>query len=257
MSDEKKYELTDETREVDGVTVHRIRALRDVGRAFIRAGSSGGWVESEANLTHTGTAWVGENAVVTGGAVVCQDAHAGGNARVRDRARVTGKAHVSNYAVLRDWASVGGDAYVGGSAELLDAASVIGDGAFVGDRVKLSGNSGVGDNGRVYGNAVLSNSAFVQHGIVDENAVLTRPQHVLTMRGFLEETITLYRAPKSPHGHVLAAGCQRLDIFASTQELEEIAHGHNWWLPPAWKTMRTALRAIVRAWEAEDRDQDG
>ena len=43
----KKYELTDETMEWEGHTLHRIKALRDFN--YVKAGDLGGWVESEDN----------------------------------------------------------------------------------------------------------------------------------------------------------------------------------------------------------------
>lgn len=61
-----KYELTDDTIAVGGRTLRRIRALRDFGQ--IKAGELGGYVESENNLSHDGTAWV------SGSALVCDNA---------------------------------------------------------------------------------------------------------------------------------------------------------------------------------------
>lgn len=49
---EKKYEFTGETLEYEGRTLHRIRALKDFGN--VKAGDVGGWVETEANLSHDG-----------------------------------------------------------------------------------------------------------------------------------------------------------------------------------------------------------
>ncbi|USP02158.1 hypothetical protein [Bartonella taylorii] len=44
----KKYELTDETIEVDGKNLHFIRASREVDDA--KAGDIGGYIENESNL---------------------------------------------------------------------------------------------------------------------------------------------------------------------------------------------------------------
>lgn len=49
----KKYELTDITKEYMGRTLHRIKALRDVD-VSVKAGDLGGWVESEDNLSQVG-----------------------------------------------------------------------------------------------------------------------------------------------------------------------------------------------------------
>ena len=87
-----KYEFTGETLEYEGKTLHRIRALRDFGD--VKAGEVGGWVESEANLSHKNLAWISDNARVT------DNARVSGNARVSaawvtDNARVSGNARVS------------------------------------------------------------------------------------------------------------------------------------------------------------------
>ena len=87
---DKKYELTDETIEFDGYTLHRIKASRDFGD--VHAGDLGGWVESEENLSHEGTCWV------YGHARVYDDAQVHGHARVFGDARVYGHALVHGHA---------------------------------------------------------------------------------------------------------------------------------------------------------------
>ena len=82
----KKYELTDETQEWNGRTLHRIRALADFGD--VKAGELGGWIEKEENLSHNGNAWV------YGDAQVCGDAWVYGDAQVCNNARVYGNAGI-------------------------------------------------------------------------------------------------------------------------------------------------------------------
>ena len=97
----KKYELTDETKEIGGITLHRIRALRDIPRYDVKSGDLGGWIEAESNLSQDGDAWVGGDAWVYG------DAWVSGNAWVSDDARVYGNAEVSGNAEvksIRDYA---------------------------------------------------------------------------------------------------------------------------------------------------------
>ena len=43
----KKYELTSETKVINGVELHRIKALISFGR--VEKGELGGWIESEKN----------------------------------------------------------------------------------------------------------------------------------------------------------------------------------------------------------------
>ena len=49
---EKKYRLTEETKEWCGRTLHRIEALKDFGD--VKAGDKGGWIEQEENLNQDG-----------------------------------------------------------------------------------------------------------------------------------------------------------------------------------------------------------
>lgn len=90
----KKYKLTDETIEVFGKTLHRIKALRDFGD--IKTGDIGGFIENEINLSHEGDCWVYNGAKVFDCAQVYE------NAKVSDNAEVFGNARVSgNNTVLR------------------------------------------------------------------------------------------------------------------------------------------------------------
>lgn len=65
---EKKYELTTETKEVYGVTLYRIKALKSF--RDVKEGELGGWIEKEENLSHLGNCWVSGEARVSGEAQV-------------------------------------------------------------------------------------------------------------------------------------------------------------------------------------------
>ena len=76
----KKYELTDETIEFYGRTLHRIRACRDfvtIAGKQVKTGDLGGFVETEKTLSHNGACWVYGNAEVWG------DARVYGNAKIQ------------------------------------------------------------------------------------------------------------------------------------------------------------------------------
>ena len=68
----KKYRLTDEKIIVGCRTLYRIQALRDFGD--VKEGEFGGWIESEKNLSHEGSAWIYGDARVSGDAWVYGDA---------------------------------------------------------------------------------------------------------------------------------------------------------------------------------------
>lgn len=106
-----KYKLTDETKVVNNITLHRIEcvtAFSDVG-----CGEKGGWIESEKNLSQRGNAWV------------CENAKVGGNARISDNAWVYGNARVGGNARISGNAEVCGNAWVGENAMVCENADYI------------------------------------------------------------------------------------------------------------------------------------
>ena len=63
-----KYKMTDETKVVYGITLHRIQALED--NRNIKAGDLLGWIEKESNLSQEGWCVVFGDAEVYGDAEV-------------------------------------------------------------------------------------------------------------------------------------------------------------------------------------------
>ena len=61
-----KYELTSNTKEINGATLYQIRALKDF--VAVKAGDLGGWIEKESNLSQEGNCWVYGDAEVYGNA---------------------------------------------------------------------------------------------------------------------------------------------------------------------------------------------
>ena len=90
----KKYTLvkSDTITAWDGTKLYRIKAKVSTAALGIAAGQLGGYIASEANLSHEGNAWVSGNARVSGNAWVS------GNARVYGDAWVSGNAWVSGDA---------------------------------------------------------------------------------------------------------------------------------------------------------------
>lgn len=122
----KKYCFTDEKIEVDGHTLHRIKALVPIQEFAVKIGQLGGWIESEDNLSHNGKAWVDEEGKVYG------DARVEGNTIVCGYARVYGQATLCG--------NKPGNLMVAGSAEVYG-------------RAEIRGQVDVTDSARVFGNA--------------------------------------------------------------------------------------------------------
>jgi len=154
----KKYELTPQKMTIKkGLTLHRIRALRDF--ACVKRGDLGGWVESERNLaTDYNLAWVSGNARVYGAARVEGDAWVSensqvyGQALVNEDASVEGNARVYGHSMISDCANLGENARVCGEARVIGNAKILGE-AQIYEEAMISGYAVIRDNAKAYGNA--------------------------------------------------------------------------------------------------------
>ena len=131
---EKKYKLTEETLEIDGIILHRIIALKDF--YGVKKGDLGGFVEKESNLAHDYNCWIYNDAVVRGNAMVY------GDAKVYDDAKVYGNAEVYGDAEVYCDATVCGNAKVYGEATVCSNAKVCGE-AMVYGEATVCGNAKV------------------------------------------------------------------------------------------------------------------
>jgi hypothetical protein len=153
----QKYELvTTDTRMVRGATLNRIRRKSD--------GLLGGYVETEANLSQSGTCWLHGQSTALGNASTAQ-----GNARVSENAQVHGEVYgdaiVSGNATVQgsvfDQASVSGNAKLAGRA--YGHAIIRGDAQVNGEAFGSAIVEGAARvNGRVYGTAHLSGNEVVK-----------------------------------------------------------------------------------------------
>lgn len=119
----KKYEIIKADSLLIGTHIlYRIKALRDF--SGVKAGDLGGYIKSEENLCHNGTAWVGGNAWVSGNARVYGNAQVYGGAWVYGSAQVSGNAKVYGNAQVCGMAQVCGNARVCGDARVRGEAEI-------------------------------------------------------------------------------------------------------------------------------------
>lgn len=182
----KKYEITNESKKLNGRTLYRIRAINSFGG--IKAGELGGWIEKENNLSQIGDAWVDGNAIVSGGATVGENAWIRENARVDENAQVDGNVLVGNDAVVRGNAWVTDDAVVRGNA-------------VVEGNVLVCGNTLVRGNAMVWGSTQVDGNARISTG-----AIIFANDDWCTYTGFGREyrTTTAYR---TRNGVSIVCGC--------------------------------------------------
>ena len=139
----KKYEFTDETTEVDGHTLHRIRAVRCF--SDVKSGDLGGWVEKEENLSQIDDAWIGGNARAFGDAQVYDCALIYGNAAIYEN------AHICEHTIVRDCARIYGVSKIYGN-------TIVSDNAKVFENAEVCGNAKVFGNAEICGDAVVKNN---------------------------------------------------------------------------------------------------
>jgi len=142
----KKYELTQNSIEIDNKTLYQIKALKDFGS--VKKGDLGGYIESEKNLSHDRNCWV------SGNAQVYEDARVSGNAQVFESARVSGNVQVFENTRVYGNARIFGNAHVYGNAK-------VSGNALVSENARVSGNTRVSENARVFGNAQIYDNAWV------------------------------------------------------------------------------------------------
>lgn len=130
------YKITDETKIVNGVTLHRIMALP--GNRFAAPGTLGGWIEREENLEDG--AWVGgdacayEQAHLDSGAHIFESAQAYGNCSIIEGATVFGEAEVFDNAI------VAGRTHIRGTSKVYGNAKVVGE-CLLNDFTRIHGDA--------------------------------------------------------------------------------------------------------------------
>lgn len=100
----KKYMFTDKTKEINGHVYHQIKCVADFrnGHEVIKAGTLGGWIESESNLSQEGGCWIYPNSYVCDESCVSEDGRIGDGASLAYKSQVCGNAFVCGKASLHN-----------------------------------------------------------------------------------------------------------------------------------------------------------
>lgn len=107
----RKYEiLENDTIEVDGRTLYRIKALKQIG--YVKPGQLGGYIEKESNLSHFGESWIHDNAMAYDNARICD------NAKLYERAKAYDNAKIHDNICVCDNVMVCGDTELRGNGHI-------------------------------------------------------------------------------------------------------------------------------------------
>ena len=189
---EKYVMLKDETKNVLGQTLYRIRAEKDFNG--IKKGEKGGYIQQYRNLSQYGDCWVYddatvfEDAVILGNARVSRNAVISGDAIVRGHATVTDNAKVLYHAIVDD-SYISGNCQIKGNARIRGNSQVKGF-AIVRGEASIS-NSSVYECAKVFSEAVVNNSTISGNAMVGgdvlrvENANITGDAVVKEAKDYL------------------------------------------------------------------------
>ena len=136
----KKYQLLlDDTIVREGRKLYRIQALRDLTEE-VKAKMLGGYLESEANLSHEGDCWIYRNACAYEDARVEGDALLSGWSTLRGKAKLIEGARIFGHAIVQ------GEATVGGESRILDqvvvgGSAILKGNIFLYEKVHIGGNA--------------------------------------------------------------------------------------------------------------------
>lgn len=169
---EKKYKLTEETKNYNGHVLYRIKALRNFSN--VKKGDLGGWVESEDNLSHKGDCWVYHEAMICG------------NAIVKDSAIATLNAIISDNSLLSECVAAVGNVLIYGNAKIYGKACIS-------NNAKISGNAIVKGDVFIFDNAVVTGTAHITGTTkIGRNAIIKNSKDFINI-DFSDENLTFYR----------------------------------------------------------------
>lgn len=201
---EKKYELTNITKEYGGKTLYRIRALKNFGD--VKAGDLGGWVQSEDNLSQKGYCWIYDNAKCMDDARMYDNSRMYDDSkmywnsimyddsRMRDKSEMRGNSKMYGYTIMRD------------NSIMYDNSTMYGNSRMYGNSVmyddsKMFGNSTMYDNSRMYDNSVMyDNSKIYSYGMLRGESELHGTNK---LHGELDSKVDKYIDIPNPQGRIV------------------------------------------------------
>lgn len=159
----KKYILLPETKLQKNKIVYRIQAIKNF--SDVKEGDLGGFVESEKNLSHSGTCWIYSG--------VAMD-----SSRIEDDAKIYGSSLISKQALVKDLAEIR-DSEVTDSAIVKNSArisffSTISGSCLIKDYARVETTSIVTGSATVKGRAVITTTSKIcDNVIIAENATIS------------------------------------------------------------------------------------
>ena len=207
----KKYELTSETKTIDGHILHRIRALKNInftkshmGNKYtikIKQGETGGFVESEDNLTQAGNSWSVDNACAYQNAKIADNACLTNNARAFGNSVISSYARISDNAQAYDNSRIRGNSFICKHAQIhqnaviehgqiSDYAQIHGNAIInceygqIGGHCDISGNTIITDNINLKGNVIIKGSDVENYSETANPEIVRQINNIIKKNSF-------------------------------------------------------------------------
>lgn len=189
----KKYELvkdgSESTKTINGKTLYRIKALRDISytnamfgvERIIKAGDLGGYVESELNLSHDDSCWIADNACVYDNAIVSGNAYVECDTTVSENAKIYGDAWVAD-------SEVKGNALIYENAHIISTLVV--NNAKIYGNAFISGQCSVADNADISGETTIEGDVYIYGNAIIKDSVIDT--FICTCNESFTTTIKIY-----------------------------------------------------------------
>ncbi|MDM3868376.1 transferase [Proteus faecis] len=167
----KKYKITNEKKEYNGVALYRIRR--------VYTDSPGGWIENESNLSREDNCFIFDNVMVFGNAKVT------GNAIIRNNVKIHGNAIIKGNSKVKDNAEIYGNVLVEDNVTISDNA-VIYDNAVIKDNAKVSGLA------IVRGDAIIEKNSWVTgYATIEGSTIVSEDEFIDSQPGSWDDIDSL------------------------------------------------------------------
>lgn len=202
----EKFELSTDSKEVNGKQVYRIVSLINIPRYDVKVGTIGGFVETLENLSNYHDCWIADDAVVMEEACVTMDAY------------ISGEAFVGGKSVIKEDARVEDNAMVDGSSVISKRAVISGIARVISSRVsttaKVTGEAFIAES-VIGGNALIFDSSEIHHSNVTGEVEVSNNAYLLKckVRG---KRIELLENTRLINVEIGTPKCKYIDIRGKT-----------------------------------------
>ena len=163
----EKYKLTNEKfTTASGKVLYRIQAVREISQRgrVVKKGTIGGYVESPANLSQEGEAWLADKAMSLGKTIIEGDAWVGGNAVIWGNSVITDEAEIWGDTFVES-STVAGECKIKDQANVKDATlsgAVILQNKVHVEKTSVEGTVNVMDKSRIFASTVKGKDIIVR-----------------------------------------------------------------------------------------------